>query len=202
MPGNIIFAATFLGLLYSSVQTEQTMEILEGTFLPSNEIPYSLANHRIILNNGEFSALSRTDGRFLFYQIPSGIYLLEVDSPSLYFSKFKLKVNAENNTLSILEYKYPGAHKLIVDSLSLSPHGRPAYFQKRPPLSLLSLVLSNPMMAVMIAMFGMMILFPGMLSSLNDPEMQRANEELQAEMGDPMKEIKKALGMDMSNEEE
>eukprot|EP00607_Mallomonas_marina_P008060 CAMPEP_0182419986 /NCGR_PEP_ID=MMETSP1167-20130531/4448_1 /TAXON_ID=2988 /ORGANISM="Mallomonas Sp, Strain CCMP3275" /LENGTH=57 /DNA_ID=CAMNT_0024595309 /DNA_START=640 /DNA_END=813 /DNA_ORIENTATION=- len=57
-------------------------------------------------------------------------------------------------------------------------------------------------MAVMIAMFGMMILFPGMLSSLNDPEMQRANEELQAEMGDPMKEIKKALGMDMSNEEE
>ena len=51
---------------------------VEGTLMvPSGEMA---PNYQITLNRGEHSTLSRADGTFAFYEVPPGIYLLDVAS--------------------------------------------------------------------------------------------------------------------------
>lgn len=77
--------------------------------IPNGE---SASNIRVTLNGGEYSALSRIDGKFTFHDVPSGIYLLDVLSIHQVFSQMKLKVAAESNEVEVVEYKYPGAMRM------------------------------------------------------------------------------------------
>jgi len=92
-------------------------------------------NYKITLNDGQYSSFSRADGTFTFYDIPpgkitpsslsrkiscksvnrlhpTGIYLLDVVQTLYMFGQFKIKVDADSNTIHAIEYKYPGAPKV------------------------------------------------------------------------------------------
>ena len=43
--------------------------------IPNGEMA---SNFQVILNRGEYTTLSKADGSFSFYNVPNGIYLLDV----------------------------------------------------------------------------------------------------------------------------
>ena len=85
------------------------------------EIPNgdSATNIQITLNGGEYTALSRIDGKFTFHDVPTGIYFLDVLSIHQVFSQMKLKVSAEENIVSVVEFKYPGAMRMQASKYSV-----------------------------------------------------------------------------------
>lgn len=78
----------------------------------------SATNIMVTLNGGEYSVLSRMDGRFTFHDIPSGIYLLDVLSINQVFSQMKIKVKAEEESIDVVEFKYPGAMRMQAGKLN------------------------------------------------------------------------------------
>lgn len=66
---------------------------IEGVLEIPNGEPAS--NYQITLNGGEYSTLSRQDGSFVFFDIPSGIYALDVLSIKYAFPQVKIKVDTE-----------------------------------------------------------------------------------------------------------
>jgi len=152
-------------------------------------------NFRVTLNGNEFVTMTDIDGTFAFHNVPSGIYLLDVHSLYQMYPQFKLKVDSENGTINAVEYKYPGAKRLpAAYPLVVTALIPISYFQQRPPFSILGMLWQNPMITMMVGMFGLMLLFPQMLEGL-DPEKMK---EMQAEMGDagdPMKQMSKLFGM-------
>ena len=83
---------------------------IEGELeIPTGE---SASNIEVTLNGGEYRAYSRIDGKFTFHDIPSGIYLLDVLSIHQVFSQMKIKIVAEEEIISVVEFKYPGAMRM------------------------------------------------------------------------------------------
>lgn len=177
----------------SFTKVEGTVKIPDGTVA---------VNFKITLNGDEYMTMTDINGAFTFYNVPSGIYLLDVQSLYQQYSQFKLKVNAENETINVVEYKYPGAKRLpAIYPLVITALVPVVYFQQRPPFSILSIIWQNPMIAMMVVMFGMMMLFPKMLEGM-DPEKMK---EMQAEMGDagdPMKNMAKLFGINQDTKKD
>jgi Protein of unknown function (DUF2012) len=94
----------------SSVLSIKSKLPIEGELeIPTGE---SASNIEVTLNGGEYRAFSRIDGKFTFHDIPSGIYLLDVLSIRQVFSQMKIKVVAEEEVISVVEFKYPGAMRM------------------------------------------------------------------------------------------
>jgi hypothetical protein len=94
----------------SSVLSVKSKLPIEGELeIPTGE---SASNIEVTLNGGEYRAFSRIDGKFTFHDIPSGIYLLDVLSIHQVFSQMKIKVVAEEEVISVVEFKYPGAMRM------------------------------------------------------------------------------------------
>jgi hypothetical protein len=56
--------------------------------------PESMASSRILLNGGAYSTIPRSDGSFVFYGVPVGTYLLEVNNVPYLFETLRLDVSA------------------------------------------------------------------------------------------------------------
>ena len=120
-----------------------------------------------------------------FHVFELGIYLLDIISPYFMFSQYKIKVENSSspipirlyiciillclnftslNFCSVIEYKYPGAMKMPsshpIRAQALYPI---RYFQQRQPFSIVGLIMGNPMMALMVVMFGLVMLNPKMM---------------------------------------
>lgn len=176
----------------SSTVATITAKIQGQVVIPDNT---PAVNFRVTLNGDEFATMTDITGTFTFYNIPSGIYLLDVHSLNQMYPQFKLKVDSENGTINAVEYKYPGAKRVpAVYPLVITALIPISYFQQRPPLSLLGLLWQNPMITMMVGMFSLMMFFPKLLEGM-DPEKMK---EMQAEIGDagdPMKQMSKLFGM-------
>lgn len=172
---------------------------IEGQLIFKDDFPAS--NIPISLNDDEYSTLSKADGCFSFYGVPSGIYLLEILETSHIYSNYKIRVIAENETLHVLEYKFPGAQKTAASHpLKIAPHAQQNYFKVREPLSIQGIIYGNPMMIMMVVTFGMMIFFPKMLEGV-DPE---AMKEMQKprETGEAMKNFQQMLGVQSNDNDD
>jgi hypothetical protein len=67
-------------------------------------------------------------------------------------------------TIKCLEYKYPGAAKqTIAYPLELMAQVKLNYFEARPKVSVMGMLMGNPMMLMMGAMVLMLSLFPKLL---------------------------------------
>lgn len=94
----------------SSVQVSIATLPVDGELnIPTGELA---SNIQVTLNGGEFSAISRIDGRFTFHDVPTGVYLLDVLSIHHVFSQMKIKVAAEEGVINVVEFKYPGAMRM------------------------------------------------------------------------------------------
>lgn len=88
----------------------------------------------------------------------------------------KLKVLAEEKTVEIIEYKFPGATKLKVEyPILLTAFYENQHFQAHPPFSIISFLLGNPMMTMVVGTGLMMIFFPNIF---NMEELSKLQEEL------------------------
>jgi Protein of unknown function (DUF2012) len=66
---------------------------IEGILeIPNGEVA---ANYQITLNGGEYTTISRFDGSFTFFDVPSGIYALDVLAIKYAFPQVKIKVDTE-----------------------------------------------------------------------------------------------------------
>lgn len=125
-----------------------------------------------------------------------GIYLLSVGSVIELFPQMKLKVSAENGTMSVVEYKYPGAKRIPAPyPLVITAVLKPMYFKKKPQISLMGLIAGNPMIIMMIVFFVVMVAFPKILTAGLSPEEMQELKKQQSSQGDPMQELSKLMGV-------
>jgi hypothetical protein len=168
--------------------------------VPNAGLP--VANQEITLNGGEYSTLTRVDGSFTFYEIPSGIYLLDVGDIRATYPQMKIKVSAENGTITVNEYKYLGAQPVRASYPVVLTAIMPVrYFQTKPPISILGMITGNPMMVMMLFMGGMVMFMPKMMANMSPEELAELKKQ-SATSGDPMKELSKLMGGKPAADEE
>ena len=182
----ITFCLLWLCVLSGAAMERTTLEGMLG--FPTKQINApSLSNIKVTLNGNEYTAFTRADGAFTFYEVPEGIYSLDVLSLHILFPAAKIKVVAGSNAesgaaeaskmdITVVEYKYPGAprssssYPIVLQALT--PLG---YFKPAQTFSLMSIVMANPMMLMMLGFGGLMVwMFNNM-----DPEMMKEMQEAQ-----------------------
>ena len=81
-------------------------------------------------------------------------------------------------SVSVVEYKYPGAMRSAaqypIELVAVLPL---TYFQVKPPLSILGMLLGNPMMLIFIVVGGVMVMFPNAIKEV------RAGGALESQTG-------------------
>ena len=191
---------------------ETFLSPFEGRLLfPGNKHTPTLVppTTRVTLNGGEYETLTRTDGSFVFHDVKPGIHLLDVLSPIAIFSQVKINVPADpsNGKVRCLEYRYPGAPKqqiICMDGpgLTLMAHTRQYYFEKRPQVSIMGMIMGNPMLLMMGAMAALAYLAPGAFDMKELQEQQRKQaEELGVDTSDPMAMFSKLFSGDLGQPE-
>lgn len=168
------FSAAMLLLLLSSSCIDRLLAVIvEGMLeIPSGEMA---SNFEVVLNRGEQSTLSKADGTFTFYEVPPGIYLLDVLSIHHAFPQMKIKVGASSESnaspVSVVEYKYPGAMRNQASyPIRLTAIVPLSYFQVKPPLSIMGMLLGNPMILIFLVITGVMVFFPNTLKEITESE--------------------------------
>ena len=169
----------------------KTMQIEGRLTIPGDQSPAGIT---VALNGEQFMTLSRVDGSFVFPRVPSGIYSLDVLAIHEVFSQLKIQVNAEDGVVKAVEYMYPGATKRSATyPLQVQALAPLNYFHVRPPFSIMSFIMGNPMMIIMGFSVLMLAYFPKLLKEM-DPEALKAYEQAQKETPDPSEMLKKLLG--------
>merc|ERR1711976_162625 len=111
----------------------------------------------------------------------AGVYSVELVSTQVTFPRFKVSINAEGEAKAV-EYSYPGAaHVSTKYPLRVKPVTVPQYFEPRPRVNFIGMILKNPMILMMLFSMGIMFL-PKMLGKM-DPEAMKQYEEMQQQMG-------------------
>mmetsp|Transcript_74772 Transcript_74772/g.150428 ORF Transcript_74772/g.150428 Transcript_74772/m.150428 type:complete len:234 (+) Transcript_74772:51-752(+) len=173
---------------------------VQGRVAFGNGVPIS--SSKVTLNGGEYEAITRFDGSFTFHDIKPGIHLLDVLSPVGFFSQVKVNLPSDpEGKVKCLEYKYPGAPKqAIAYPLELQPHFKLQYFEARPKVSVMRMIMGNPMMLMMGVMALLFTVFPKIMGGDAMKEFQDQQAEMQAQMGDasnPMEMFSKILSGDI-----
>lgn len=182
----LFLAATHL---LSTTASEETIT-LHGRLQFPDKRPYNTTT-KISVNHGAYTAYSRSDGNFTFYDLPPGIYQIDVLSVQHHFSQVKCQYKPElaleqKPTLSCLEYVYPGSAKRILDEiLVIHALAEMTYFEERKGFSVLSM-LKNPMLLMMIVMVGMMYMMPKLMEDMNPEERAQMKKQM-AMQQDPTK---------------
>jgi len=151
--------------------------------LPETNQKLQPLNSTLVTLNGELSTYTiptaSGENYFTFYNVPTGVHLLNVHSHIYHFSQIKIQI-LEGEEPKCIEYVYPGATKRPTSHpLNLVAHANYQYFEPRPTFSPFVLF-KNPMILVMIFSIGMMVVMPQMMKNL-DPE-QKEQMKKQMEM--------------------
>lgn len=154
----------------------------------------SAVNYHIALNGDQYSTICRVDGTFTFHEIPSGVYLLDVLSINEIFPQMKLKVSAENGSVTVVEFKYHGAKRVpAVYPMVITAIAQVQHFQKRPPFNLVGMIMANPMMLIMLFTGLIVIGMPQLLANMTPEELEEIKKQSAAQ-GDPMKQLSALMG--------
>lgn len=112
-----------------------------------------------------------------------------------HFPLLKLKVSAEENTISVIEYKYPGAPRTPANyPITLTALAPIQYEVQKPPFSLWGMIWQNPMILMMLLSLAMVVGMPMLLKNMSPEELEEMKRQSAAK-GDPMKEFSKLMGM-------
>lgn len=133
----------------------------------------------------------------LIYFYKLGIYLLDVQSIKEMFPQMKIKVSAEDGSITVVEYKYHGAKRVPSSyPLVVTAIAQMDYFQPRPPFNLMGMIMGNPMMLVMLLSAVVVVGMPKLLSGMTPEELAEMKKTTGAGSGggDPMKQLSQLLG--------
>ena len=135
---------------------------------------------KIMLNDGEMVTYSRPDGKFVFYNVPYGVHLIDVHSHTLHFGQVKVQLSPDVDPKCII-YDFPGSPKQVVKyPIQLRANAVYEYFEKKSGFSPFAL-LKNPMMLMMLFSIGMMYFMPKMMENLEPEERERMQKQLKAQ---------------------
>lgn len=113
------------------------------------------------------------------------------------FPQMKIKVSAEDGSITVVEYKYHGAKRVPSSyPLVVTAIAQIDYFQPRPPFSLMGMIMGNPMMLVMLLSAVVVVGMPKLLSGMTPEELAEMKKTTAggAAGGDPMKQFAQLLG--------
>ncbi|KAG0335132.1 hypothetical protein BG004_000123 [Podila humilis] len=125
---------------------------------------------RVLLNGGQFKAHIDRDGFFEFPNVPKGVYMLEVHSPHLVYSRVRVSVSAQDvveaSRVSVGDHWSSNPRRLSLP-LILKPRPRPIHYI--PPESAKVVGwFSHPMILMFSFSFVMLLLMPRIMASLDD----------------------------------
>ncbi|KAJ3025315.1 UNVERIFIED_CONTAM: Diphthamide biosynthesis protein 2 [Siphonaria sp. JEL0065] len=153
---------------------------IEGQLVKSELIPELevTPTTRVILDGGAQVAFVASDGYFVFNDVDDGVHLVEVLSRDYYFPKVRVAVSGNNIAASVhadgTNWNAPGPEMKfpleIPAKIILDP------FTPRPKLSIMGLIMGNPMLLMM---GGTMVLFfflPKMMEGLDPEELKKIQE--------------------------
>lgn len=197
-----IFTAAIYSFLPIGCNGAKSTEIKGRLRLPNDQ---PIDTTLLTLNNGEYNTYTKPDGSFIFYNVRTGVHLLDVQSTTYMFSHVKIQLKETDATTETLEgngsglemkciqYPYVGASKhAIPHPIILTAHATYNYFQPRPGFSIFNL-LKNPMVLMMLFSVFLMVAMPTMMENL-DPE-QKEQMQRQMEMQqDPSKMLSQLWG--------
>mmetsp|Transcript_22987 Transcript_22987/g.33014 ORF Transcript_22987/g.33014 Transcript_22987/m.33014 type:complete len:213 (-) Transcript_22987:70-708(-) len=191
----IILLCSFLFSSVCSAELTPLTVPIEGRIVipdPTRRV----GNHILSLNGNEYITITRVDGSFTFENIPTGIYLLDITTAIHdIFPILKIRVSAEEGLVTAVEYKYPGAKRLPANyPVVLTAMAPLQYTLKKPPLSIVGMLMANPMMIMMVFMLIVVIGMPKLLQGMSPEELEELQKQ-SATSGDPMKKIKNMMGM-------
>ena len=198
---NVMLAGLFIGISASDSVTVRTHPVEGRILYPGNkQTPFVVPpTTRISLNGGEFETLSRVDGSFVFHNVPAGIYSLDVLSTRAYFSQVKIKIPEEKDgNVQCVEYRYPGAQKKPItcmegnNSMRLVAHAPIHYFEQRPKVSIIGMLMGQPMILMMMVFGAIAYFFPGALDMKELAEQAKEQNRKMAEQNgvpDPLANI-------------
>lgn len=191
----LILCVGLVILFVASVVARKEMTPVEGRVaIPDGKKGRGLASVVVMLNGGEYSTVTKIDGKFTFHDVETGIYLLEVNAVDLAFPQMKVKVDKSAGSISVVEYKFPGASRTPASHpIELIALIKLKYFHDPPRFSIMGMIMGNPMIILMAFSAGIIFLFPKMLANM-DPEAMKEFEKAQGEE-DPMAAMKKMLGL-------
>lgn len=147
-----------------------------------------LNSTRITLNDGsQHSTYTQVDGSFVFYRVPPGVHLLDVQSREHHFSQVKIQLLEEAMDVpKCIEYVFPGAPKqAIPHPLELTAHASYEYYEPRQGFSMFGM-LKNPMFLMMLVSVVGMVMMPKMMEGM-DPEQKEQMQKQMAMQQDPSK---------------
>jgi ER membrane protein complex subunit 7 len=199
-----MFLFLLLSLFGLSESTSNGGGVIEGSVRFPNGIPITNTTIRLELNHGEMITYSKTDGNFVFYQVPPGVHLVDAYSHQFHFPQMKVQLLDDTMTTTTtttnnipmeqqqqqspkcIEYAYPGAPKVVTKyPLEFHAQGQYVYFTPKPRFSVMSIV-QNPMILMMLVMVGMMFAMPKMMENLEPEERERMQRQMAAQQ-DPTK---------------
>ncbi|GMH82824.1 hypothetical protein TL16_g09394 [Triparma laevis f. inornata] len=188
--GLLLSLSALLLLLASASAKSSTTTFIGQLLLPPNSSPYP--NAALTLNSGEHNAISDVDGRFSFFNLPPGIYQLDVLATLHAFPNVRIMIESDSDGSPSPPkcnlYLYTGAEKQSVscgdaEGLTLPALAAYGYFEVRPPFSIMGLF-KNPMLLMMLFSGGMMWYMPKMMEGM-DPEQKAQLEKQMAMQSDP-----------------
>lgn len=184
-----------------------------------------VGNMEVTLNGGERTTMTTISGEFAFYEVPTGVYTLNVNDIEYTFSQLKIKVSFEDGNASgdeaiggsvgdntgitepkitVIEYKYPGAQKLAGSyPLVLTALVKNNYLPVKEGLNIFKMIFGNPMALMMLFSIAVVVGMPMMMKNM-DPEELKAMQERSAlnPSEDPAALMKKFMGMDNKDDED
>jgi ER membrane protein complex subunit 7 len=121
--------------------------------------------------------------------------VLDVYSETYHFPSMKLKVIAENSTVNVLEFKYPGAKKLHAQyPIVFRALTRIQYDLPPPVFSIVGMLMANPMILMMLFSAVMVIAMPILMKNMTPEELAEIQKSSFAAQGDPMQKLSKLMG--------
>ena len=237
--GRLLFALFFLFMGYLVVGSDEkgnlTTSLHGKVVVPDGgkknqaQTKKDVGNMEVILNGGERTTMTTISGDFAFYEVPAGVYALDVNDIEYTFSQLKIKVsfddasnggesdgdgdsdgsessNSVNSVpkITVIEYKYPGAQKVAGSyPLVLTALAKNNYLPVKEGLNLFKMILGNPMALMMLFSVGIVVGMPMMMKNM-DPEELKAMQERSSlnPAEDPAALMKKFMGMDTKDDED
>lgn len=106
----------------------------------------------------------------------------------------KIMVVSENASVSVVEYKFPGAKRLPADYPIAITALTPIQFRiPRPAFNLLGMLMANPMILMMLFSLLMVIGMPMLMKNLTPEELEEMQKNSLA-AGDPMQKLTQLMG--------
>ncbi|KAJ3072591.1 hypothetical protein HDU98_003314 [Podochytrium sp. JEL0797] len=167
-------------------------QLVKSDVLPEVDITPTI---RVSLDGGAQFAYVETDGTFVFNQVDDGIHLLEVLSRDYYFPKVRVAVSGNNMFASIhadgTNWNTPGPEmKLplqIPAKVILDP------FMPRPKMSVMGLIMGNPMLLMMGGTFALFFFLPKMIEGMDPEEVKKMQESRSAQPKLEMPDVSESL---------